>query len=142
MESVQEQVDGMDVSVIYGEKFGYQYPMRLRHFLRIVILATASYSETHEAHQDDHILTQLVASYYHGIRQGFARHPRISCILLTPRMGSTPPYGDGVCTLPGPGRLLLPLPAASARCLCQLPLPADSRACPGILCSPRKRRAG
>jgi len=65
---VDEVIDSMDLSVIYGEKFGYQYPMRLRHFLRVIILATASFSEAHESHQDDGILTQLAASYFHGLR--------------------------------------------------------------------------
>ena len=47
---------------------GYQYPPRLKHFLRVILLAAAGYSRSLEEHSDDNIYRQLGMAYLHGIK--------------------------------------------------------------------------
>lgn len=67
MEQVHERIDKLDLSVLYGDKFGYQYTYRLRHFLRAIVLTAASYSKSYSKHSDDHYVTQLASTYMHGL---------------------------------------------------------------------------
>ncbi|EKX51250.1 hypothetical protein GUITHDRAFT_134743 [Guillardia theta CCMP2712] len=73
LESAIEKLSDIDLSVLYGDMHGYQYPSRLKHFLRMVLLAAASYSRSYEKHHSDHLLTQLASAYYHGV--GFLMKP-------------------------------------------------------------------
>ena len=38
MQDVEDRVRALDLSVLYGDVHGYQYPPRLKHFLRMLLL--------------------------------------------------------------------------------------------------------
>ncbi len=65
MQDVQDAVSSLDLSVLYGEVHGYQYPARLKHFLRVILLAAAGYSRSFQEHSDDNIYRQLAMAYLH-----------------------------------------------------------------------------
>ena len=68
MSSVQDAVRDLDLSVLYGEVHGYQYPARLKHFLRVILVAAAGYSRSFEEHSEESIYRQLAAAYIHGVK--------------------------------------------------------------------------
>jgi hypothetical protein len=47
---------------------GYQYPARLKHFLRVILLAAAGYSRSFQEHSDDNIYRQLAMAYLHSVK--------------------------------------------------------------------------
>lgn len=68
MQDVEARVRQLDLSVLYGEVHGYQYPARLKHFLRVILLAAAGYSRSFEDYADDSIYKQLASAYFHGVK--------------------------------------------------------------------------
>ena len=68
MQDVEDRVRQLDLSVLYGEVHGYQYPARLKHFIRVILLAAAGYSRSFEEHADDSIYKQLASAYFHGVK--------------------------------------------------------------------------
>lgn len=72
---MHERFDVLDRSVLYGAKHGFQYPPRLRAFLRVVILAAATHSKSMQ-HRTNSCqccgLCELLSAAKHSVKYFFS----------------------------------------------------------------------